>query len=235
MTDRREQLGRNLAEVRARIGAAAVAAGRSPDDVTLIVITKTWPMSDVDLLAELGVRDIGENRDQEAAPKAAAAQQEGLGLTWHFVGQVQRNKAAHIARYADYVHAVDRVRLVPALDRGAGNAGRGLRVFVQVDLAGGADLGRAGAAADEVAGICAALEQAESLELVGLMAVAPLDADPVAAFERLAQVRAGVMKGFPAARLLSAGMSGDFEAAIAAGATHVRVGSAVLGVRHNVR
>ena len=155
-TGRRAELAENLAAVTQRVAAACVAADRDPQEVTIVAITKTWPASDVELLAELGIRHVGENRDQEAREKAAAC--AGLGLTWHFVGQLQRNKAASVARYADIVESVDRPSLVAALDRGAEQAGRRLGVCIQVDLdehrrdtQGGAV--RGGAAPDEVLGL----------------------------------------------------------------------------------
>ena len=133
MSDARTaELAANLTEVQARVDAACHAAGRDPGEVTLIVVTKTWPSDDVRRLAGLGVRDVGENRDQEAAPKAAAT--EGLDLRWHFIGQLQTNKAASVARYADLVHSVDRPSLVAALDKGAAKAGRRIGCLIEVDL-----------------------------------------------------------------------------------------------------
>lgn len=231
---RSDEIAAGLARVRARIAAACAAAGRDPASVTLIVITKTKPPGDVRILAELGVHDVGENRDQEAVAKVEALRD--VPLTWHFVGQLQRNKAGSVARYADVVHSVDRVALVTALDRGAEHAGRRLQAFVQVDLDTDAQVrGRGGALPDEVPVVCAAVEAADRLQLVGLMAVAPLGENPQAAFDRLAGIAAATRQEFPAAAQLSAGMSGDLEAAVAAGATHVRVGSAVLGERPSVR
>lgn len=231
MNSRRSVLAENLATVRGRIGAACVAAGRDPDEVTLIVVTKTWPTSDIRLLAELGVSDVGENRHQEAVEKVAEL--ADLDLTWHFVGQLQRNKAGAVARYADVVQSVDRPALVEALDRGARAAGRDLTALVQVSLSD-AD-GRGGAPADGVMEVCRSIAAAPTLRLAGLMAVAPLGEDPATAFARLAPLRAEVLSEFPDADWLSAGMSGDLEEAIAAGATHVRVGGAVLGRRRDVR
>lgn len=233
MTARADELAAGLAEVRRRIDRSARDAGRDPDGITLIVVSKTWPASDVRILADLGVRDFGENRDQEAAPKVTECLAWGLAVRWHFVGRLQRNKAASVARYADVVQSVDRVRLVTALDHGAQQAARRLSALVQVSLDG--DVGRGGADPADVLEVCSAIETAEHLDLRGVMAVAPLGQDPAAAFATLARVRAQVISEFPGATWLSAGMSGDLEEAIAAGATHVRVGSAVLGVRDNVR
>ena len=133
--ERRCELAANLVAVRARISAACQAAGRDVHEITMIAITKTRPASDVRLLAELGVTDVGENRDQEAAPKAAACTELGVtGLTWHFVGQLQTNKASSVVRYADVVHSVDRERLVTALGTQARRAGRALTCLLQVSL-----------------------------------------------------------------------------------------------------
>lgn len=239
-----EELRNRLTALEERIGHACDAAGRDPSEVTAIVVTKTWPIEDARRLVSLGVHDLGENRDQDARAKAEAC--SDLDVSWHFIGQLQRNKANSVARYADYVHSVDRVALVNALDTGAQKAGRQLKCFVQVSLdeepagidasAGGVAVGhRGGARPQFVPDVCAAIRASEHLELVGLMAVAPLGEDPFAAFSRLADLHGSVLKDFPEAVLLSAGMSGDLEAAIANGATHVRVGSAVLGEREYVR
>lgn len=236
---RRAELAANLAVVHARVGAACVAAGRDPGSVTIVAITKTWPASDVALLAELGIRHVGENRDQEAREKAAACAE--LDLIWHFVGQLQRNKAASVARYADIVESVDRPALVAALDRGAEHAGRRLGVCLQVDLDETApdtpDDGpaRGGARPEEVLGLADQVAACGSLDLLGVMAVAPLGVDPRRAFDRLAQIHAQVQSQYPCASMRSAGMSGDLEPAIAAGATHIRLGSALLGHRQPLK
>jgi pyridoxal phosphate enzyme (YggS family) len=222
---RREELAANLADVERRIAAACSAAGRERAEVTLVAITKTWPASDAALLRDLGVTDLGENRDQEAAAKA----REVTGVRWHFVGRLQTNKAASVARYADVVHAVDREHLVTALSAGAVRAGRLLEALVQVSLDG--DPHRGGATPDLVPQLADLVEQAEGLRLGGVMAVAPLGLDPAVAFARLAEVAAALRVQHPGATTVSAGMSGDLEAAVAAGATHVRVGTAILGPR----
>jgi pyridoxal phosphate enzyme (YggS family) len=237
---RRAELTTRLGAVRHRIADACAAAGRERTEVTLVAVTKTFPASDIRLLAELGVTDIGENRDQEAAPKAAelAAQLAGLAdpprVRWHFVGQLQRNKARSVVGYADVVHAVDRVRLASSLGRAvaAERPDRPLDVLVQVDLEPGEpDPERGGAAPDDLAELAAAVADTDGLRLRGLMAVAPLDADPEPAFTRLAALAAEMRATHPDARWISAGMSGDLEAAIRHGATHVRVGTALLGRR----
>ena len=228
---RADDLAANLAVVRRRIADACDAAGRSPDDVSLVVVTKFFPASDVRVLADLGVTDVGENRHQEASDKAAEC--ADLGLRWHFIGALQSNKAAAVASYADVVESVDRPKLVGALDRGAGE--RTVDVLLQVSLDPPGSDHRAGADPATLADLGAAVEAAGHLRLRGLMAVAPLGEDPAEAFARLADIRAGFLEAHPRATAVSAGMSGDLEQAIARGATHVRVGSAVLGERPAVK
>lgn len=228
---RRVELADGLAAVRGRIATAAQAAGRGASDVTLVVITKLWPPSDVRLLTELGVHDVGENRDQEASAKAREC--ADLDLRWHFVGQLQTNKARSVTAYADAVHSVDRRRLVDALASAATDCDRRLGCLVQVSLDG--DTGRGGARGPEVAGLADAIASAPSLELRGLMAVAPLGVPAERAFAELAVLSEAVRRDHPEAGWVSAGMSGDLEAAIGAGATHVRVGSAILGDRPPLR
>jgi len=216
-----------LTAVRQRIAAACQAAGRDPADVTLIAVTKTWPASDVRLLSELGVCDIGENRDAEAAPKAA--QCADLDLTWHFIGQLQTNKAASVVRYATFVHSVDRMRLIRALGTAARRAERLVQCLVEVSLDG--DPARGGAVASEVPALAEALAAEPGLVLAGVMAIAPLGMAPRQAFGLLLDSAAVVRAVRPAATVISAGMSGDLEDAIAVGATHVRIGTALLGDR----
>ena len=236
MTDARaDELAANLAHVRARVADACTAAGRDAETVTLIVVSKTWPADDVRRLAGLGVRDFGEILDQEAAPKAAAT--SDLDLRWHFVGQLQTNKAASVARYADLVHSVDRESLVTALDRGAAKAGRRLGCLIEVDLTEGVT-GRGGASPEDVPALARLIAGSDHLDLRGVMGVAPLAGESqdqravsARAFERLAEVAAGLRQDYPDATFVSAGMSEDLEEAVRAGATHLRVGSAVLGTR----
>ncbi|HUR74392.1 MAG TPA: alanine racemase [Sporichthya sp.] len=244
---RRRELAENLAAIEARIAAACTAAGRDPAEVTLIAITKTWPDSDVRHLVDLGARNLGENRDAEAAAKAAAAAAAGLvGIRWHFVGQVQTNKARSVARYADVVHSVDRLRLVRALAAGAVEAGREVGALIQVDVgpragspgsssrgsgAAASGQGRGGASPAEVPGLADEIAAAPGLRLLGVMAVAPLGLAPAQAFETLAAVASALRSAHPDATWISAGMSGDLEVAVGAGATHVRVGSGLLGNR----
>ncbi|MEV7054628.1 YggS family pyridoxal phosphate-dependent enzyme [Streptomyces microflavus] len=235
MTDRKAQLAANLAQVEERITSACTAAGRKREEVSLIVVTKTYPASDVRVLHELGVRHVAENRDQDAAPKATAC--ADLSLTWHFVGQLQTNKVRSVTSYADVVQSVDRTKLVTALSAAAVRADRELGCLIQValDAESGERGERGGVAPDGIEELAAAVDAAEGLRLDGLMTVAPL-AGPFAgrqraAFDRLMELATRLRAGHPAANMVSAGMSADLEDAVAAGATHVRVGTAVLGVR----
>jgi PLP dependent protein len=224
---RRQQLASRLGAVRQRISTACEAVRRAPGEVTVIAVTKAWPASDVRLLYELGVTDIGENRDAEAAPKAA--QCADLAITWHFIGQLQTNKCASVVRYAAFVHSVDRARLITALGKAARRADKVIDCLIQVSLDGGPV--RGGAPAGEVPGLAEALMAESGLVLSGVMAIAPLGVPPADAFAKLLESAAAVRGIRPAATVISAGMSGDLEAAIAAGATHVRIGTALLGDR----
>ncbi|MGW0938215.1 YggS family pyridoxal phosphate-dependent enzyme [Streptomyces sp. NPDC002666] len=235
MTDRKQQLTANLAQVEERIVSACAAAGRKREEVTLIVVTKTYPAGDVRILNELGVRHVAENRDQDAAPKATEC--ADLPLTWHFVGQLQTNKVRSVASYADVVQSVDRTKLVTALSAAAGRGGRELGCLIQValDAESGERGERGGVAPDGIDELADAVAAAPGLRLNGLMTVAPL-AGPFAgrqraAFDRLMEFASRLRGNHPAANMVSAGMSADLEDAVAAGATHVRVGTAVLGVR----
>lgn len=242
---RPQELAANLAAVERRIAEACRAAGRDRGEVTLVVVTKTYPASDVRLLAGLGVRQVAENRDQEAAAKAE--QTADLPLSWHFVGQLQTNKARSVVRYADHVHSVDRLRLVGALSSAATAADRRIGCLVQVALeadepgvAGAGGRGeRGGVAPGAVPELADAVAAAPGLRLDGLMTVAPLAGayagQPRAAFDRLMEISSRLRESHPAATMVSAGMSQDLDEAVAAGATHVRVGTAVLGVRPRLR
>ncbi|WP_406316944.1 YggS family pyridoxal phosphate-dependent enzyme [Streptosporangium sp. NBC_01639] len=224
---RRDEIAAGLAQVEAEIAEACRAAGRARDELTLVAVSKTYPASDVRLLAALGVTNVGENRDQEAAAKARDC--AGLGLTWHFIGQLQTNKARSVVGYADVVHSVDRPRLVAALSQEAVRAGRELGCLVQVALDG--DPGRGGARPQDVPALAEALAAAPGLRLGGVMAVAPLGGEPARAFAELREIAQAVRDAHPGADVISAGMSGDMSEAIANGATHLRVGTALLGRR----
>lgn len=223
--DRAAELAARLAVVQARVSAACTAAGRRRADVTIIAVTKGFPLQDVHTLAALDVRDFGESRDQEARVKAAEVE----GVRWHFVGRLQRNKCRSVVTYADAVHSVDRPDLVSALDEAAGRAARFVDVLLQVSLDGQAD--RGGAAPADLPALAAACAAASHLRYSGLMAVAPHYGDPDDWFARLAGLAAELRPSYPRADAISAGMSEDLEAAIRHGATHLRIGTALLGGR----
>jgi pyridoxal phosphate enzyme (YggS family) len=236
-TDRKAELAGNLAEVEARIAAACRAAGRARDEVKLIAITKTFPAADAALLADLGVTDVGENRDQEAGPKAAevAGLRPDAALRWHMVGRLQRNKARSVVEWAHEVQSVDSARLADALAKAVHTARDGgkreepLDVLIQASLDDNPE--RGGCPLDELGALAERVAHTGELRLRGLMAVAPLGADPAAAFERLARAGERLREDHPNAAEVSAGMSHDLEQAITHGSTSVRVGTALLGGR----
>jgi pyridoxal phosphate enzyme (YggS family) len=229
---RRAELEANLATVRARVDAACRAAGRDPGEVGLVAVTKFFPASDIELLTDLGVRDVGENRDREAAAKVAELTRRDQ-LRVHFIGQLQTNKASSVVRYADVIHSVDRPKLVTALDRAAG--GHSVRPAVLLQVCLDEQPGRGGVRPEAAADLADLIGQAEHLELRGLMAVAPLGADPAPAFARLEELAHVIRQAHPGATWISAGMSADLESAVAHGATLLRVGSAILGSRQSHR
>jgi len=230
MTGRREELGMRLEAVRAEIATSARAAGRQPEEITLVVVTKTFPASDVEHLAALGVLDAGENREQEGSTKAS----EVLApINWHFIGQLQRKKVKSVLEWASVIHSVDRLELAEEIVKRAVGREHVLRVLVQVSLDGAQ--GRAGARSSELSEIASLLATSPMVDLAGLMAVAPVDEDPRTAFQHLQEIRAVFIREFPEALWCSAGMSGDFATAIEFGATHVRVGSSILGSRPTFR
>jgi pyridoxal phosphate enzyme (YggS family) len=229
--DRRDELAANLASVEERISAACTSAGRSRDEITLVVVTKTYPASDVNLLAELGITDVGENRHPEAEDKWAEVTHQ---VRRHFVGGLQTNKAGAVARYADVVQSVDRLKLARSLSRGAEAAERELGCLVQVDFDTNSS-GRSGAAPDDVDALAAEIDALPHLRLDGVMTVAPLDVDPRPVFDELVALSARVRSLRPAADVVSAGMSDDFDVAVEAGATHLRVGRSILGERPPLR
>ena len=205
------------------VAAAAHEAGRPADAITTIVVTKFHPAALVRQLAALGARDLGENRHQEAVAKAAETTE--LGLTWHFIGQLQSNKAAAVLEYAAVIHSVDRVSLVDALARSE----RSAEVFLQLNLTD--DPRRGGVQEGEVEQLAERVLSAPALTLRGLMAVAPIDEPARAAFARVRAVSERLQRLAPEARDLSMGMSGDYREAILEGATHLRIGTAITGNR----
>ena len=229
---RRDELAVNLEAVEERIRAACSSAGRLRNEITLVVVTKTYPASDIDLLAELGITDVGENRHPEAQDKWAEVTSP---IRRHFVGGLQTNKAGAVARYADVVQSVDRAKLARSLSRGAETAGSELECLVQVDFQEGADTGRAGVMPDGVFELADEVASLDGLALGGLMTVAPLGVDPRPVFDQLVELSARLRSDHPGATAVSAGMSDDFEEAVEAGATHLRVGRSILGERPVLR
>ena len=220
MSNRKYEIAQNLQEVKERISSAAKSAGRDPAEIQLIVVTKTFPISDIEILRELGESNFGENRDQEAGPKA-----EAISATWHFQGQIQSNKIKSICQWADVIHSISSEKEILKFAQSP----RKHQVFLQVSLDG--QEGRGGASQTDLTQLADLVNQSNNLELLGLMAVAPLGLEPIKAFADLAQINQGFASQYPNSKYLSAGMSGDFEAAIKYGATHVRVGSSILGSR----
>ena len=220
MSDRKAEIVQNLQEVKERIIGAANSVNRDPAEIQLIVVTKTFPISDIEILRELGETNFGENRDQEAGPKA-----EMISATWHFQGQIQSNKIKSICQWADVVHSISSEKEILKFAQSE----RKHQLFLQVSLDG--QEGRGGANPADLAQLADLVNESNNLELLGLMAVAPLGVEPDKAFADLAQINQGFAGQFPNSKFLSAGMSGDFEAAIKNGATHIRVGSSILGSR----
>lgn len=221
-------LADRLAAVDERIAAAARAAGRDPGGITRIVVTKFHPATLVRDLYGLGVRDVGENRQQELTAKTAELA-DLADLRWHFIGQAQTNKARAIRAAASVVHSVDRGKLADAFAAAAAPDAPALDVLVQINLTD--DPGRGGVAPAAAAALAEHVVTHPSLRLRGVMAVAPLDEDPAAAFERLRACADDVRSVAPSATWISAGMTGDFPEAVAMGATHLRIGSAITGPR----
>jgi pyridoxal phosphate enzyme (YggS family) len=225
MSDRKAELSRSLADVQGRILEATSRASRKSEEVTLIAVTKTYPVSDVEILHELGVSNFGENRNAEGQEKSAL-----VSAHWHYQGQIQSNKIAAISSWAQTVHSLDDLSHVAKFDRAVGEIpDKRLNIFIQISLDG--DSTRAGVRGDELIAMGQAISSAKNLDLIGLMVVPPVQAEPEKAFSEVAELAQRFRQEFPKAQSLSAGMSGDFEIAIAHGATHIRVGSQILGPR----
>jgi len=226
---RKDQILSNLELVKAKISAAAQAAGRSPSEITLIAVTKTFPVSDLEILYELGVRNFGENRDQEAAPKVGVLPAD---ITWHFQGGIQSNKLKSISNWASVIHSVDKFKYAQMISQFS--VGKTKEIFIQVSL----DTilqSREGVDPADLMQLAEQIMSLPNLEVKGLMAVAPLDQPTEQAFVRLQQIQQKFIQLYPAASSLSSGMSGDYELAISLGATHVRIGSSILGNRSPIK
>ena len=232
MSNRLKDIQSNLEKINSRIAEACSRSKRNISEITLIAVTKTYPASDVDLLKQLGIENVGENKDQEASGKISQVKEK---FSWHFIGQLQSNKAKSVVTYADLIHSVDRLSLAKELQKSASAIAKKQKVLIQVDLdQSGPDPSRGGVWPADLAALAQFINQSENLELAGLMSVAPLGENPSKAFERLAQIRSDFLKNYPNAVILSAGMSEDLEAAIEHGATHLRIGSALLGERPKI-
>lgn len=232
MSNRLANIQSNLEKINSRIAQACSRSKRNISEITLIAVTKTYPASDVDLLKQLGIENVGENKDQEASGKISQVKEK---FSWHFIGQLQSNKAKSVVTYAELVHSVDRLSLAKELQKSASAIAKKQKVLIQVDLdQSGPDPSRGGVWPADLAALAQFISQSENLELAGLMSVAPLGENPSEAFERLAQIRSDFLKNYPNAVILSAGMSEDLEAAIEHGATHLRIGSALLGERPKI-
>jgi pyridoxal phosphate enzyme (YggS family) len=229
-----EHIPTRLAEIRDRIANAAGRAGRRPEDVTLIAVSKTHPFDAIRAAADAGQVHFGENKVQEALQKIA--QSTDTRLRWHLIGHLQSNKAKKAAGAVHAIHAVDSVDLLRKVDQSAREAGRAVDVLIQVDLA--LEETKFGAPVDAVAGIVSAAADCTAARLTGLMLLPPIAENPEDArpwFARLRALRDELLaSGAAADRLqhLSMGMSHDFEVAIEEGATMVRVGTAIFGERH---
>ncbi|WP_309234866.1 YggS family pyridoxal phosphate-dependent enzyme [Nocardia sp. XZ_19_385] len=237
---RSAELSANLSTLTARIDAACQAAGRAAGSVRLLPVTKFFPASDVEILYRLGRREFGESREQEATAKVAAlpellGERDLSDVQWHMIGRLQRNKTRVVARWAHTVHSVDSERLAMALDKAArdaleaGERDTPVRVLLQVSL--DEDPSRGGLPPAELETLADLIAESEGLQLGGLMAIPPLQADTDSAFARLATLHTLLLTRHPGATELSAGMSSDLEVAVEHGSTCVRVGTALMGAR----
>ena len=226
---RKDQILSNLELVKEKISAAAQAADRAPSEITLIAVTKTFPVSDLEILYELGVRNFGENRDQEAAPKVGVLPAD---ITWHFQGGIQSNKLKSISNWASVIHSVDKFKYAQMISQFS--VGKTKEIFIQVSL-DSLPQSREGVDPADLMQLAEQIMSLPNLEVKGLMAVAPLDQPTEQAFVRLQQIQQKFIQLYPAASSLSSGMSGDYELAISLGATHVRIGSSILGNRSPIK
>lgn len=226
---RADEIYAALSDVRNRISQAAKQSRRLPEEINLVSVSKTYPVSDLLILQQFGVSDFAENRESEGAAKSAEfSTSNSTPLNWHFQGKIQSNKIKSLVKWVDVIHSLDEIRHVPLLAR-AIPAGKTIDVFLQVSLE--LKPGRGGVQLAELAPLAESVRSMSVLRLLGIMAVAPLDEDAEMVYSRLAQIHTDFKAEFPDSPFLSAGMSGDFEAAIVHGATHVRIGSSILGSR----
>jgi len=224
MTERANLIAQSLELVKKQITSAALGAGRSVDEITLIAVTKTYPVSDVEILHSLGQRNFGENRSEEGAEKSLQ-----VNGTWHYQGQVQSRKLREIAGWATFIHSIDSPDHALKLSRICAESGKDISIFLQLSLDGAPD--RGGVMASEIFTLAEKVSELPNIKLAGLMCVPPVSYEHQQAFSEIAQIHQSFVSTFPQAKLLSAGMSSDFEVAIANGATHLRIGSQILGSR----
>ena len=220
-----DEISGNLEKVKEQIKLAAASANRLSEDITLVVVTKTFPVSDIEILYSLGIRDFGENRDQEASAKVGLLPKD---VRWHFQGQIQSNKLKSITSWASYIHSVDQLKYAQMIsDYSAGNE---KPIFMQVSL-DKPPQSRSGVNPSELLELAGAISALPGIRLQGLMAVAPVNSPAEQAFAELEDIRSDFLSTFPDAKSLSIGMSGDYQIAIKYGATHIRIGSSILGIR----
>jgi pyridoxal phosphate enzyme (YggS family) len=223
--NRTSEITANLNDVKAKIASAALKAGRDADEITLIVVTKTFPVSDLEILYSLGVREFGENRDQEAAEKVEKLPSD---INWNFQGGIQSNKLKSITTWAGCIHSVDKLKYAQIISEQ--NTGKPKEIFIQVSLDQPPE-SRGGVDPKKLIDLASEVTKLPGISLKGLMAVAPLDLPEEQAFLKLKEIQADFVAVFKGAKYLSAGMSGDYEMAISYGATHLRIGSSILGNR----
>ena len=223
--NRTSEITANLNDVKAKIASAALKAGRDADEITLIVVTKTFPVSDLEILYSLGVREFGENRDQEAAEKVARLPSD---INWNFQGGIQSNKLKSITTWAGCIHSVDKLKYAQIISEQ--NTGKPKEIFIQVSLDQPPE-SRGGVDPKKLIDLASEITKLPGISLKGLMVVAPLDLPEEQAFLKLKEIQADFVAVFKDAKYLSAGMSGDYEMAISYGATHLRIGSSILGNR----
>lgn len=220
-----DEISANLEKVKEQIQLAAASANRLSDDITLVAVTKTFPVSDIEILYSLGIRDFGENRDQEASAKVGLLPKD---VRWHFQGQIQSNKLKSITSWASFIHSVDQLRYAQMIsDYSAGNE---KPIFMQVSL-DKPPQSRSGVNPSELLELAGAISELPGIRLQGVMAVAPVNSPAEQAFAELEDIRSDFLSTFPDAKSLSIGMSGDYQIAIKYGATHIRIGSSILGIR----
>ena len=223
--NRIDEISANLEMVNEQIKLAAEKANRSTDEITLIAVTKTFPVSDIEILYSLGIREFGENRDQEASGKVSLLPDD---VKWHFQGQIQSNKLKSITSWASYIHSVDQLKSAQIISQHSGGIEK--PIFIQISL-DKPPQSRSGVNPSDLLELAGAISELPGISLQGLMAVAPVDSPAEDAFAELVAIRSDFLRTFPAAKSLSIGMSGDYQIAIKYGATHIRIGSSILGIR----